>query len=1022
MKRIGLFLAAFVGLLLGGCRSHEDFGGGPAIGNGFSLSYNVLTPASQTKSGVTAFPEETRVNSMHVLFFEYFSNGSGKFIESIYLKNDDGSPIGNLGSVLLEFPMNSSLDNHTDYSMLICANIDRYIGMTPEEISEFLRGRTENEAQILLALKVQGVADGDTQYEANNENAMPWNDLPMSGRVKKPADENIIQADLTRSVIRFDLENQDTDYILVSASIWNAFPNACLWENVYMDFSVPRIKRYYGVRGIEENVSEGKLYAFENYETTPNETDRNTTCLILGFQQGAETYYYRVNVNARSIGQYLKRNNVYRTTVKRVLEPGAASEMDAYKSNELLLEVDINGWLVDDNGNIQYDGKNMLVKPTSQINFSFEGGTQEYNIFTVGDEYELKMLDSNLPAGITANLDKSKLTVSALPSEVDKSGKLEFTFGPEMRIEILVEQNKLSIDRIDLDVLHLDPFPAEGTKVSDAISVKSSGEWTAKLYDPERHFSFNESGALISEIDGNDGTSFVVRSVWNNTAPPLYYAFVIVTLDSNPKVNRTIVLVQDGSGGIGIYPMPIGPIYFSPSGMTLDLDRKTQYVFQIVPPEGELPDSWMAYIKDNPENFEVEMDYDYNVLVIKSLGPNTGADPMESVVRVKLRDQENPFFDIHVIQQEHTLTLSSPPTGIVSAEGGTTTPVTVYTKTLGGLSWTATVTSTGGDRVTFNGGSEKQITGYNEDSFTLTFPRWNSPGIEPEATVTVTHAVSDQIIRTFTVKQAKMNPSALTLASVNTFCGLSLESGSDRVNHVGQITANLRDLAIVGPLGMIPMSPSGYLFKTVTTGTPVPDETVDIFQLNCASPSASEITSINNWLAAKNTRILIVSPETAASGSGTLLMGKGFTTDLANNTAREQTRVVRGDHTTSSIHRFLLKDGPAANGEIIDASQIAFKTYDGVNAALTAWPATFIPIVMDPRNDQKCLFGIDPTQRIIFLGDCEIFGNNEQPSATTGFNYVNPPYAANNMKFLNNFIAWMTYAAQYGDAFLDQFK
>jgi len=64
-----------------------------------------------------------------------------------------------------------------------------------------------------------------------------------------------------------------------------------------------------------------------------------------------------------------------------------------------------------------------------------------------------------------------------------------------------------------------------------------------------------------------------------------------------------------------------------------------------------------------------------------------------------------------------------------------------------------------------------------------------------------------------------------------------------------------------------------------------------------------------------------------------------------------------------------------------------------------------------------CVFGIDPTTRVIFMGDPAIFGSNTS-THDNAKNYVEDN--TDNIAFMQNFAAWLTNAALWGVDFVNQ--
>lgn len=174
----------------------------------------------------------------------------------------------------------------------------------------------------------------------------------MTGEFNKEAGQDMITAELTRIVARYDVKNADLDYTLESVSIWNAFPEQTIGDINFSDFTPARIRRLYGINEIQENKILGGLYSYENFVSSPEQNDDVSTCLILGIRnnESGNLGYYRVNANLQGRPQQIRRNNAYTFTVNSVKGTGENTEEDAYNSSKNELNVQVNEWNIDDQG------------------------------------------------------------------------------------------------------------------------------------------------------------------------------------------------------------------------------------------------------------------------------------------------------------------------------------------------------------------------------------------------------------------------------------------------------------------------------------------------------------------------------------------------------------------------------------------------------------------------------------------------------------------------------------------------
>lgn len=178
-------------------------------------------------------------------------------------------------------------------------------------------------------------------------------------------------------------------------------------------------------------------------------------------------------------------------------------------------------------------------------------------------------------------------------------------------------------------------------------------------------------------------------------------------------------------------------------------------------------------------------------------------------------------------------------------------------------------------------------------------------------------------------------------------------------------------------------------------------------------------------MAEDDSKLLIISHKEGAKVNGSLkkfFPNAGYAVvnlGIGKNTKRYFT--TSSYYSTHPLINYFLEEGPFSNSGRLNPGDIWMYGKESINAGLSKWPDTFIPVIMvnNSRGVAYCVFGIDPTNRMIWMSDPAIFGNSSSLFA----NYLN--FQANrpeNMVFLNNFIAWMSNAALYGDSFLNDFR
>lgn len=999
-RKILFILAALATLLTTSCLK-DDEGSSGTSKSSFKLTLSVSGSKINTFATIPAVDGEEQINSLWILFFERTSGGTGLFINSYKVAPPSGYPISSGQTIEVNLPPLSGLSNSMAYNMLIVANLEDNIF---EDISAWLdelTGKTENEVVATTYIEVIGVGDEDAVFYNYGTRSITQQSIPMSSRAVKEEDQEIVKVELVRAVCRFDVTNNATasGYTLVSASIWNAFPRSNFWSSNFNDFSDARIERFYGIQTPDNEII-GGLYALENFVTRPAPTDNLTTCLILGIENGGVTTFYRVNINAQNFGQQLKRNNSYRVTIQNVLAPGANTERDAYNSSQLSLNITINEWNVDDQGNIQFDGDNILAVPTTRIVFTPLAETREFNIFTLGTG-TLEISQSSPPAGITATLVGNLLTVSAEASQDSKAGFIELRFG-NLRAVIDISQTGANQPVLLLSSYTIPMFPATaGADVGadGTIVVTSSSQWTAQIFNGS--FSFS-SGSTVTTTSGNSGDSFTVYTSTVNTNPTPNFAFILVTLTSEPEVSRTIVLSQRGTSAIVLTPSQT-QVRFNANGTSIDNN-----VFSV----STGGDPWeVSIVGANASSFSFVADFVGNTLTVNAT-QNVVSAALTATLRIRLTNTPTILKDIALSQTSHTISLTPPTVASIAATGGTTPSITVTSSG----PWSATITTVpSGVTATLSATS-----GVSGSTFTVTFPALTVPHITPVATVTVS-VTGTSVSQTLAVTQQQLPTRILNFTSQMDYYGTLYPSASVGYRiYIDQWIKSITTTDNFGPTGVVRFDGfrhaqgAGYTAAQTLSGLNL-NGGADIYVYTASAIDATGGANILNWLVASDKRVLIANCD--INGSTARMGYMGITGTWIAHGGIGLTHTVNGpglNLANNALYRYLFRDGPFTNGTDI-SGLVSLRGGDGSEAALSGYASTMIPILMHPSNPTtQMVLGIDPVNRVVWMGNTELFSTRTTEAAN---NWNNPA----NVQFLNNLNAWITNAALYGNVFTSQF-
>ena len=603
MKKV---LSAFVGiaaLLLASCARETPVQ--PYRPDGQTMRMRVEVPkmsggnhGTQTRS-IAPEESEDRIQTLHLLFFESSSDGTGKFLNYLPVNVDDFDPASEDGMMGMAIDVDiefgrartgivdpeeavatwSSLDTSAAYNILGIANLkdNLYIpGSIDKWMGEF-RVKNMSERDVITGSNV----------------SLPSSITPdmilMHGRMEKPAGEGQLHMVLGRDLARFDVNNAaKADFDLISVSVWNGYPASSIWERGILDYSgnVERVRRHYQINNDgnlipgdpEEKMADvkGGLYAFENQVPSPVQDDKVTTALIVGMRERVggpdldsdgqlDVYYYRVNMTNDTGVQDLRRNNVYALNIKSVQEIGWATEEDAYLGKINGLTYTINEWNRDANGLVVENEHSMLSIPTKKVTIGAGKNVNEVievelsvsTFTTLPSPAKLRVQSQTYrPASIGsdgftelggspiyAELDNNTLIIRAKgldTHETERSGQIVLSYAG-LEIALTVVQSGFHDKYLNLSLPDggIPRFPAYAGISSGLINVEATGPWVARLV--MSGFSFNSSTSL-SEVKTLYSTDASVVKDENNSAIKKFRVYTN-TFNETQAVRDALVVV-----------------------------------------------------------------------------------------------------------------------------------------------------------------------------------------------------------------------------------------------------------------------------------------------------------------------------------------------------------------------------------------------------------------------------------------------------------------------------------------------
>lgn len=774
------------------------------------------TPA--TRAMVDAEEGEINISSLYLLFFD---QSSGAFVDYIKV---DGVTTMMFDVDLAEYP-NIDINNHY-YNILAMANTDgnnytfygnRDMDMDAWVETVVMSGKTQKQA---MEEAIASVTEGDT---------IAPDGLLMSGVFVKPDQSNNLSLLLTRNVVRLDVINQmSSSYDLVTASIWNAYPQTSVWGGTAMDFSAstPRIERFYGLDNSENTVMQGEdellgdinggLYVFENQVVAPDMNDKLTTCLILGLRNRSDgtLSYYRANMNTEGSPQVLLKNNVYRLRITGISGDGYATEEIAYNGRGTNLEYTVNAWNMDDNGLITQDENSLISLPTKTIKIGRDGGDFDYSIFITSklpNPAPLSIMsqmyepaDNGIVATINGNIIHVQATELA-PEQTERRGIAILSYaGLQTSINIIQSGEVETFLTVTLPEGGIPVFQPFANLSSGLITVEASGPWSAKIYMDG--FSFIE-GRSVTEIRSTD-VAYVNDDqfrIYTNTANPetsLRQAFVVVSLDSDPENYSSVIRVaQKPTGAIRVTPEQNSVTFTGTGGLLTPVPPATNDKRFIVLPNLETnPDTGTEYVPQwdaeiiqsgsfddsamftiTSKNWDTDI-VNNNIIEVDAVGMNLSGRPFTATLRIFLSNNTDVFTEIAIRQEVIAWDIPANPRTIPAA-GGTTDELRITVpEGLEGLHYTvqvqglrpasleghfAYVIDTGdGDPGMYSGLQPNDVT----KSFRVGYPKliWPNVGVDPIATIAVTLVETGET-KTFTVRQSAVTQRMVNILDVGAY-------------------------------------------------------------------------------------------------------------------------------------------------------------------------------------------------------------------------------------------------------------
>lgn len=983
-----------------------------------TLSLHNLGAEVATRANVDPVRDEQEVHSLYLYFFEASESKTGVFVDYIKLNG----PLA-MNSTYTLPTSGTGISVTESYHIIAIANIDdnRYISGGVNTWSALWNGRTEAYFRTNALADISGVSS-----DTDNSKAIDSGWILMNGSTKKQAMSSDIAITLTRNLARFDvINNADAAYDLVSASIWNAYSRSSITGDGVPDYSTTpglRTNRFYGVMnemtGAEfSREIKGGLYAFENWVGAPAPGDQYTTCLVLGLSNRAsgETSYYRVNVHPNESPQKLKRNNAYKVTISGVNGVGAETEADAYAGKHNELNFTINNWDLDDNGMVVSDMNSILAVPIKTVKIGSTGGDFTYHITTFSSlnapaplSVKSQMYDPST-GKISASLNGSALTIHAqplAPEEEDRTGVVTVTFaGLETSIHVVQSFFADIYLNVTLEDTWSPTLGSTDGHLSEYIYVKASGSWTAELFGDDG-FSFRSGTGvpakttLISAEAPTD--KFRVYTHSANEDGKIRKAFILISLDQDP-VNYV--------SAVPVYQKQVGTITINPEVDVITFDgnghltsHPASQTFEV---EGTVnPISQFVLSGIDTDRFTVNSPTGNSpeALVVETVGFNTSGNPYTATLHIT----DTSGAEKIIALRQSSLHISVMPTapGKVVVTGGQTDLITVSTE-VPSLEWTATIStsSTTPGKTLYN--HEAYLVDENGDvldashpqsvatKFRVVFPKVYFPNKEINIAAAVTIQITgSSLTQTITVNQTALTSNGVKIFNVK-YGGTNNPYGNLNSTYLGAY----RDALIALGYSWTNGNNSNAASLACPEGTTYAhfdnqgvSNTYDWTNLQDFRTNTDGVLLMccqrNNLTSLRAASSPLYDYDIVYGGDGTNAVGVTLVSGIEN----------------SRIGKFLTTHG---SNPIADPSSVGGFYKDGYSTSATAIPSTAVPI-MQKVSDGNTMMSIDPTNRIVYMGESQIFYDTD-----------NVPVGSLKEAFMYNFIEYMVNAARYGSHFTD---
>lgn len=807
-----------------------------------------------------------------------------------------------------------------------------------------------------------------------------------------------------------------------------------------------------------------------NRTQLPDKTRRNTRLVVGGTHKGKK-YYWPVDFEAGDNLDKVTRNWKYIFQINSVSSAGYADPETASTEPSIGMNVNIVKWnekeenefFVSSSYYVGITGSRDVVLyseqgssytldirsniKASQISLDFadthNGATVRHSGEVYNDRFKVETI-----ADAEDNL--TGLIVTALQDYNDQSGAEEsnldrviFTAG---RIEFDLSITQLNSRNLYLNLVRpeegIPVFPSSPGTSTGNFSVIASGSWTATLFLDGFSFSGDDPDkTTLTSAEAAEGKFWI----WTSSPNPTYSSrqgVVVVTLDEDPEHYAvSIVLSQKAPGGISV--LPESEVVFDGSGTAILSDLVE--IFPSYDDNGSgsdpryLINDWIYelynYGTEEPysgNRFSVSLQNrtgatntipgtsGLNTLRIATNGANNSTLRERATLRVWLVEDESKYAEITLIQRPKTFTLNPSTVPIIPVVGGETPLITVEGDS--DMKWkaiTMTIAAPFESRNLVNhepsffdqNGNALDISQpQNMDTqFRITMPKiyWPNREITNITIVVLVELLNPDgtgtgVTANISVMQQPLQSKGFYAWDANTNGWGSLIGG----NYFGAYQSALNGWA-------------GYRVSTNYVNTSYEETTY--VHLSSRKLKIYNWSTINSFIANKDGVTVILGDDADANTvlndieSPLCQAGYSIASEKGGAGASYGLAVVNNNVSWTRIYQLLMKYGKHTKTPSLSsktqpgAGYIHFKM-DGYRSEATTIPFSAVAIVKNISSGNT-IMAIDPKNKLVFLGECQIFESPENGKNIDSYGDANG--------FMYNFLYYMENAAKYGSHFTD---